>query len=72
MVFSSLSNQCSSDEEMVLALASFGLSSFLQVMIVSVNLVTQETLDPISIENNQIFPREVNLNLTSVLCTIQK
>ena len=35
-------------------------------------LVTQETLDPISIENNRILPGEVNLNLTSVLCTIQK
>ena len=35
-------------------------------------LITQETLDPISIENNWIFPGEVNLNLTSVLCTIQK
>ena len=34
--------------------------------------LAQETLDPISIENNQILPREVNLNLTSVLCTIQK
>ena len=35
-------------------------------------LVTQETLGPISIENNRILPGEVNLNLTSVLCTIQK
>ena len=34
--------------------------------------LTQETLDPISIENNQILPGEVNLNLTLVLCTIQK
>ena len=33
---------------------------------------TQETLDPISIENSRILPGEVNLNLTSVLCTIQK
>ena len=34
--------------------------------------MTQETLDPISIENNRIFPGEVNLNLTLVLCTNTK
>ena len=34
-------------------------------------VLTQETLDPISIENNRILPGEVNLNLTLVLCTIQ-
>ena len=38
----------------------------------SIKGITQETLDPISIENNRIFPGEVNLNLTLVLCTIQK
>jgi hypothetical protein len=39
MVFALLSNQCLSDDEMVSALASVAPSSFLQVLIVSVNLV---------------------------------
>ena len=34
--------------------------------------ITQETLDPISIENNQILSREGNLNLISILCAVQK
>ena len=33
---------------------------------------TQETLGPISIENNQILSREGNLNLISILCAVQK
>ena len=48
------------------------LSLYVQKRGRDVSVLSQETLDPISIENNQILSREGNLNLISILCAVQK